>query len=94
MTMIKILLFSVLFSFNLFSQDTTKLERQHLLSGCVIATASILPYSVSYQTYINNKENAYSYLYTGVWFSFGVVLDISATNQFIQYYKLKKKKIN
>jgi hypothetical protein len=94
MTMIKILLFSVLFSFNLFSQDTTKLERQHLLSGCVIATASILPYSVAYQTYIYNQQNAYSYLYTGVWFSFGVVLDISATNHFIQYYKLKKKKIN
>ena len=94
MTTIKILLFSILLSFNLFSQDTIKLQRQHLLSGCVIATASIFPYSVAYQTYVNNKQNTYSYLYTGVWFSFGVVLDISATNHFIQYSKLKKKKIN
>jgi len=46
---------------------------------------------VAYSTYINNKSNPYSYLYTGVWFSFGLVLDISATNHFIQYHKLKKK---
>ena len=26
-----------------------------------------------------------------LWFSFGLVLDISATNHFIQYHKLKKK---
>jgi hypothetical protein len=91
MTTIKILLFSVLFCFNLFSQDTTKLMRQHLIGGCVSATASIMPHYVAYSTYINNKSNPYSYLYTGVWFSFGLVLDISATNHFIQYYKLKKK---
>jgi hypothetical protein len=91
MTTIKILLFSVLLSFNLLSQDTTKLMRQHLIGGCVMVTASIMPYSVAYQTYIYNKQNPYSYLYTGVWFSFGLVLDISATNHFIQYHKLKKK---
>ena len=91
MTTIKIILFSVLLSFSSFSQDTTKLMRQHLIGGCVSATASIMPHYVAYSTYINNKQNPYSYLYTGVWFSFGLVLDISATNHFIQYHKLKKK---
>lgn len=91
MTTIKIFLFSVILSFSSFSQDTTKLMRQHLIGGCVLATASIMPHYVAYSTYINNKSNPYSYLYTGVWFSFGLVLDISATNHFIQYHKLKKK---
>jgi 4-amino-4-deoxy-L-arabinose transferase-like glycosyltransferase len=91
MTTIKIFLFSVILSFSSFSQDTTKLMRQHLIGGCVSATASIMPHYVAYSTYINNKSNPYSYLYTGVWFSFGLVLDISATNHFIQYHKLKKK---
>ena len=91
MTTIKIILFSVILSFSSFSQDTTKLMRQHLIGGCVSATASIMPHNVAYSTYINNKSNPYSYLYTGVWFSFGLVLDISATNHFIQYHKLKKK---
>jgi len=90
MTTIKIFLFSVILSFSSFSQDTTKLMRQHLIGGCVSATASIMPHYVAYSTYINNKSNPYSYLYTGVWFSFGLVLDISATNHFIQYHKLKK----
>ena len=91
MTTIKIILFSVILSFSSFSQDTTKLMRQHLIGGCVSATASIMPHYVAYSTYIHNKQNPYSYLYTGVWFSFGLVLDISATNHFIQYHKLKKK---
>jgi 4-amino-4-deoxy-L-arabinose transferase-like glycosyltransferase len=91
MTTIKIFLFSVILSFSSFSQDTTKLMRQHLIGGCVSVTASIMPHYVAYSTYINNKSNPYSYLYTGVWFSFGLVLDISATNHFIQYHKLKKK---
>lgn len=94
MTTIKIFLFSVILSFSSFSQDTTKLIRQHLISGCVSATASIMPHYVAYTTYINNKNNPYSYLYTGVWFSFGLVLDISATNHFIQYHKLKKKSLS
>lgn len=94
MTTIKIILFSFILSFSSFSQDTTKLMRQHLISGCVAATASIMPHYVAYTTYINNKNNTYSYLYTGVWFSFGLVLDISATNHFIQYHKLKKKSLS
>lgn len=93
MTTIKIILFFVLLSFSSFAQDTTKLMRHHLISGCVTTTASIMPHYVAYSTYINNKSNTSSYLYTGVWFSFGLVLDISATNHFIQYHKLKKKSI-
>jgi hypothetical protein len=93
MTTIKILLFSILLSFSVFSQDTTKLMRRHLIGGCVMVTASIMPYSVAYSTFIHNKQNPYSYLFTGVWFSFGVVLDISATNHFIQYHKLRKKSL-
>jgi len=93
MTTIKIFIFSLFLSFNSFSQDTLKLQQQHLLRGCVIATASILPHYVAYNTYINNKNNLYSYLYTGVWFSFGLTLDIVATNHFIQYHKLRKKSV-
>jgi len=93
MTTIKILLFSILLSFSVFSQDTTKLMRQHLIGGCVMVTASIMPYSVAYSTFIHNKQNPYSYLFTGVWFSFGVVLDISAVKQFRQYHKLRKKSL-
>lgn len=93
MTTIKILFFSILLSFSVFSQDTTKLMRQHLISGCVMVTSSIMPYSVAYSTFIHNKQNPYSYLFTGVWFSFGVVLDISAVKQFRQYHKLRKKSL-
>ena len=93
MTTIKILFFSILLSFSVFSQDTTKLMRQHLIGGCVMVTASIMPYSVAYSTFIHNKQNTYSYLFTGVWFSFGVVLDISAVKQFRQYHKLRKKSL-
>ena len=93
MTTIKILFFSILLSFSVFSQDTTKLMRQHLIGGCVMVTASIMPYSVAYSTFIHNKQNPYSYLFTGVWFSFGVVLDISAVKQFRQYHKLRKKSL-
>ena len=93
MTTIKIILFSVLLSFSSFSQDTTKLMRQHLIGGCVMVAASIMPYSVAYSTFIHNKQNPYSYLFTGVWFSFGVVLDISAVKQFRQYHKLRKKSL-
>lgn len=91
MTTIKIILLFLFLSFSSYSQDTLKLRQQHLMSGCVKATASILPHYVAWVTYINNKTNTYSYLYTGVWFSFGLTLDISATNHFIQYHKLKKK---
>lgn len=93
MTTIKILFFSIILSFSVFSQDTTKLMRQHLIGGCVMVTASIMPYSVAYSTFIHNKQNPYSYLFTGVWFSFGVVLDISAVKQFRQYHKLRKKSL-
>lgn len=91
MITIKTTLFFVLLSFSYFSQDTTKLMRHHLISGCVESTASIMPHYVAYITYINNKQNPYSYLYTGVWLSFGLTLDAEATYHFIKYHKLKKK---
>lgn len=94
MTTIKILLIFTLLTFNCISQDTTKLRRQYITTGIVIASASILPHYVAYQTYINNKDNPYSYLYTGVWFSFGIALDIEATNYFIKSRKLKKKSLS
>lgn len=95
MTTIKILLFSLLFSINIFSQDTTVvLKRQYLSTGIFSATASILPYYVSSQTFINNKQNNYSYIFSGVWFSFGVCLDVNSVYNFVQYHKLKKKSLS
>jgi hypothetical protein len=94
MTTIKILLFSFLFSLSLYSQDTTKIKREYLMTGIFSATASILPYHVAKETYVYNKENTYSYIFTGVWFSFGLALDINATYNFIQYHKLKKKSVS
>lgn len=92
--MIRMLLFYIILSFNCFSQDTLQLRRQHFLGGCVTATASIFPHYVAFTTYTNNKNNPYSYFYTGVWFSFGLTLDIKATKHFIEYHKLKKKSLS
>jgi 4-amino-4-deoxy-L-arabinose transferase-like glycosyltransferase len=94
MTTIKIFIFCFLFNFFTFTQNTIKLKREHFLSGCVTATASILPHYIAINTYTNNKNNPYSYLYTGVWFSFGLTLDIKATKHFIEYHKLKKKSLS
>lgn len=94
MTTIKILILSSLLSFNLFSQDTLYLKREHLLQGCLTATASVFPYTVAYKTYVNNKGNNHSYLYTGVWFTFGLTLDITATSHFIKYFRLRKSLSN
>jgi hypothetical protein len=94
MTTIRILTLFIFISFTSQSQDTLKLSHQHLRSGIVLATASILPHYVGYQTYLYNTKNPYSYLFTGVWFSFGLVLDIEATKHFIQDHKLKKKSLH
>lgn len=64
------------------------------MSGCVKATTSIFPHYIAWTTYTNNKTNTYSYLYTGIWFSFGLTLDISATNHFIKYCRLKRKSVS
>jgi 4-amino-4-deoxy-L-arabinose transferase-like glycosyltransferase len=94
MTTIKILIISSLLSLNVFSQDTLSLRREHLLKGITISASSVLPHYVAYVTYINNKNNPQSYLYTGVWFTFGLTLNITATNHFIKYHKLKKKSLS
>jgi hypothetical protein len=87
----KIFLLSLLICFNSFCQDSTKLSRQYFTAGAISLTASILPYYVAHTTYINNKNNHYSYLFVGVWVSFGVVLDINSIHCFKKSCELRKK---
>ncbi len=75
------------------AQDSTKLSKQYLTAGVISLTSSVLPYYVSHTTYINNKENTYSYLFAGVWFSFGVVLDINSIYCFRQSCRFRKKSL-
>jgi hypothetical protein len=87
----KALIFFILLSFSSYSQDS--IRQRHLIKAVTLTTASVLPHYIAYITYINNKQNPYAYLYTGVWFSFGLTLDVEATYHFIQYHKLKKKSL-
>lgn len=88
-----IFIISLILSLKIQAQDSTKLSTQYLTAGVVSLTASVLPYHVAHTTYINNQQNQYSYLFVGVWFSFGVVLDVNAIYCFRQSCKYRKKSL-
>lgn len=90
----RIFLLSLLICFNSYCQDSTKISRQYFKNGCVLITSSILPYSVAHTTYINNKNNNYSYLFVGTWVSFGVTLDISGLYNLHKSWKFRKKSLS
>lgn len=53
-------------------------------------TASILPYVVTYQTIQSTPNLRSDYFYSSIWFSFGVVLDISAIDCVIKNKRYKE----
>ena len=86
-----IFIISLILSLKVQAQDSTKLSRQYFTAGVVSMTASVLPYYVAHTTYTNNQQNGYSYIFVGVWFSFGVVLDINSIHCFKKSCELRKK---
>ena len=87
-----IIVILIMVSFNLFSQKKFADDSVRMLTNNSISlfTASVLPHFVSYQTFFISQNNRTKYFYGGIWFSFGLTLDIGAVNNLLKIKKLKK----
>lgn len=90
----KTLVLFLFLSFSCFSQikDTNQTVNSHIKEGLFLTTYSILPYFISYQTFNSSLTQKTKNLYGGIWFSFGMGLDISAAHHFVMAYKKNRRK--
>ena len=79
--------------FNLYSQKITNKEEVfgELKKGTTFLVVSTFPYIVATQTFNSNLPQQTKNLYGGVWFGFGVFLDLGAIHHYYRATKIRKE---
>lgn len=84
----------MVFSFFSFSQYRKDSTNTLIKNGIMTSIGSILPFYVSIKTFESNLPLPQRRIYGSVWFTFGIVLNVSSISDFVKAHKYKKSFIN
>jgi hypothetical protein len=82
-------LIAFLFVLNLHSQKVC--VKDEIKKGTTYLLVSSFPYIVATQTFNSNLPQQTKNLYGGVWFGFGVFLDLGAIHHYYRAIKIRKE---